>query len=687
MAAFRKFIHELRRRRVLRSGIAYAVGCWLLLQGADMLLPVFDGPDWIVQVLLGVFAAGFPVALVFAWFYAITPEGIKRTQELELDDSAKPIMDRRVDLIVIGLLVAALGLSLYGNLRSPDEPPQIVSILIADFENRTDEELYSGVLEDFLVVGLEVAPFVDNYSRKTAKALAATLPGSDSEAPVLDPETASLLALREGINIVIAGSVARTRDGLTININAMSAGDQKELFEVTEVVDADADVLAAIAAVAKDLRIELGNAEKPGIAGDSESFAVTNLEAAAEYLKAQDLQLDRRLEEAVVHYKKALQLDPEFARAYAGLALTEQYLGNADAATGNWKEALARLDRLTERGRLRTLGNYYMINQGNYDKALETYETLVSKYPADNVAQNNLAVTAFYALDFDRAMEVGREVAVRYPKHSGYRANYALYAMYASQFAEGLDVATALIDDDPTSAYAYLVLALSAAASGRLDDAEDAFRRMTELDQFGRSIGKEGLADLAMYRGDLDSALAILDAAIAEEQVLNATHTVALKQVMRAEALLRAGRNDRADEAIRTALQNAGGDPAILVPAARILIELGDMDAAGEVAAGLSASLSIPKQAYGKAVLAQVAAANEDWDNAVVHADAGLEIADLWLLRFVRAETLVRAGRRGEAQADLERCRERAGEGIAVFLNDRPSFRMLLDLDAVANAG
>ena len=197
MAAFRTFVHELRRRRVLQSGTAYVVGCWLLLQGADMLLPAFDAPDWIVQLLLGIFAAGFPIALVVAWFYAITPEGIRRTQELELDAGTKPIMDRRVDLIIIGLLVAALDISLYGNLRSPDEPPQIVSILIADFENRTDEELYSGVLEDFLVVGLEVAPFVDNYSRKAAKSLAATLPGSDVEAPTLDPETASLLALRE----------------------------------------------------------------------------------------------------------------------------------------------------------------------------------------------------------------------------------------------------------------------------------------------------------------------------------------------------------------------------------------------------------------------------------------------------------------------------------------------------------
>jgi len=244
-----------------------------------------------------------------------------------------------------------------------------------------------------------------------------------------------------------------------------------------------------------------------------------------------------------------------------------------------------RLDKLTERGQLKTLGNYYMINQRDYDKALETYERLVDKYPADNVAQNNLAVTAFYAMDFGQALEIGRAVADRFPDHSGYRANVALYAMYASRFDEASNEAQKVIDDDPSSAYAFFVLALTNAAVGNIDAAEDIHKRMTGLGQFSRPIATEGLADLALYRGDVEAAIAILDDAIEEEPALNANQTAAIKQVMQAETLLLAGERDKAQSAVDTALQYAGGDPAILVPAAIALVELGETGRAKAIAA------------------------------------------------------------------------------------------------------
>lgn len=189
---------------------------------------------------------------------------------------------------------------------------------------------------------------------------------------------------------------------------------------------------------------------------------------------------------------------------------------------------MSRLNTLTERGQLRTLGNYYAINQRDYAKAVETYERLIKRYPADNVAHNNLAVAAFYTLDFDRALEVGREVADRFPDHSGYRANFALYAMYASRFDEASSVAQELINDDPGSVYAFVVLALTHAAAGEFSAAEDTYQRMTKLDQFGQSIATEGLADLAIYRGDMGAAVTILDIAIEHELAQNANHAAAL---------------------------------------------------------------------------------------------------------------------------------------------------------------
>jgi tetratricopeptide (TPR) repeat protein len=681
-----KFFNELRRRKVFQAGIAYVVGGWLTVQVADVVLDAFDSPDSVLQGVITLVIVGLPVALLFSWFFDISSSGITRTKELTSEEVEAPQFDRRFSVLIIALLATGLLLSVYANLRSPPEEVVPVSILIADFDNESGNALFSGVLEDFLLVGLEVAPFVNAYSRKEATSIAAQITGDDAESQSLNSETAALVALRQGVDIVIGGTVSRDADGLTVTVTSVSTGDQQELFSVTETVDSDADVLSAVVDISEDVRRRLGKSGAHGGTRDSESFAVTNLEAAAEYLKAQDLQLDRKLEEAVVHYQKALEFDPEFARAYAGLALTQQYLGNSDAAAKNWQETLSRVDRLTERGRLRTLGNYFMINQGNYDKALETYESLVEKYPADNVAQNNLAVTAFYAMDFDRAMEVGREVAARYPGHSGYGANYALFAMYASRFEEAHDVAESVIEGDPASAYALLVLALTSAMSDDPGAANDTYQRMTELDQFARSTATEGLADLAIYRGDLDAAVAILDRGIEEELALNAGHTVALKKVMRAEVLFKMNRRQDAQDTIADLMQTSHGDPAILVPAAMTLIQLEMYDDAENIATEMIGGLSRSGRAYGHAIQASLASGKGDSDAAIQSANDAVQTLDLWFARYVRAQVLLSAGRTADATIDLEVCQQRIGEGIAVFLNDRPSFRLTRELDAAIEA-
>lgn len=681
MTLFSDKIREFRRRGVFRAGIAYLVGAWLLVQAADVLQPVFDMPEWIVRALIIALALGLPIALIVSWYFEITASGIKRTEDVPVDDPASPLLDRRSTFIIIALLVAGLSISIYGNFRTPNASRQLVTILIADFDNSSGNELFTGVLEDFLLIGLEAAPFVDAFSRKTAATIAADLPGTDDNVRTLNLENAALVALRQGVNIVIAGNVSRDDNALTVSVTGISAGDQQQLFSVTEQAKTDADILNTIASIAKKLRIKLGSTERPVGAGDSESFAVTNLEAAAEYLKAQDLQLNRRLEEAIVHYEKALLLDPDFTRAYAGLALTQQYLGNSDASTKNWEETLSRLNRLTERGRLRTLGNYFMINQQNYEKALETYESLVEKYPADNVAQNNLAVTAFYAMDFTRALDVGRDVAQRFPNHNGYRANLALYAMYASRFEEAYDEAQTVIDNDASSAYAFLVLALTSAVSGDIEAAEDAYRQMNALDQFGRSVASEGLADLAVYRGELDEAIRILDAAIEQELAQNSVHAAAIKRVMKAEVLQKTHDDEQARELLDAALSDANGDPAVLVPAALLLVDLGNSPQARIIAADLSQSLSKPRRAYADIVLAWDAAADGKFDVAIGLANSAVETEDLWLVRFIRAKIFLQAGMQTEATADLQVCKQRIGEGIAVFLTDRPSFRLVRDLE------
>ena len=203
--------------------------------------------------------------------------------------------------------------------------------------------------------------------------------------------------------------------------------------------------------------------------------------------------MSQRETEAVVQYREALRHDPEFGRAYSGLAASLLRLGRRDEAQKNWDEALRRTDRMTEREKLRTFGVYYLGITRNYDKAIETYEELVTKFPSDSAGYNNLAVAHFILLNFAKALEYGRKAIQIYPKTYRYRGNYALYAMYAGDFATAATTAQALIKEDPRIDGAYLPLAMEALSSGDAARARRTFEQAAGAGEVGASLSALGL--------------------------------------------------------------------------------------------------------------------------------------------------------------------------------------------------
>ncbi len=137
------FFGELRRRNVLRVGIAYVAASWVLLQVADIVLPTFAAPAWIMQVLVFTAALGFPLALVLAWFYDLTPEGLRVTSDLSADDAVK-FTARKLDFAIIGALALALVFVVVDqyfieedSTSSIDE--KIKSVAVLPFVNMSDD--------------------------------------------------------------------------------------------------------------------------------------------------------------------------------------------------------------------------------------------------------------------------------------------------------------------------------------------------------------------------------------------------------------------------------------------------------------------------------------------------------------------------------------------------------------------
>jgi tetratricopeptide (TPR) repeat protein len=506
----KKFIRELRRREVFRTAGLYVGICWILIEVANVVLPTFDAPDWSLRAVILTAVIGFPVMLVLAWVYDVTERGIL-TQAEPTDTIVAPLGTRKMDFVVIGILSVALMISVYLNVtRGPgtDEVPELVSILIADFDNQTGDAVFDGSLEQALQIGLESAPFVNTYQRSAALGVLSQI---QPDATRLSEESARLIAVREGIDIVLAGTIKPDGSGYKIEVRVFDGATGEETTDEDDKANSKLEVLEVVGGISGDLRKDLGDASVGyGTEGSVETFTAASIEAARDYTLAQELARAGKPDEALGYYASAVEKDPNFGRALSGWALTLFELGRTDEANALWERAIAQQGMMTERERLRTLGLYYMAVSKNYEKAIESYESLVTNFPADGAGHNNLAVAYFSTLNFERAMQEGLRVLEIYPTRTFYMQNFSLYAMYAGEFdlaeARGREV----IEKDPSRFYAWLPVAIAALSRGDLAGAESAYGSMIATGDRGASLGNLGLADMAIYRGRNPEAIELL---------------------------------------------------------------------------------------------------------------------------------------------------------------------------------
>ncbi len=148
------FWGELRRRNVLKVAVAYAVVAWLLAQIADLVLSAFELPSWVLQTFLAVAALGFPVVIILTWIYVLTPEGVKRTDDVFEPDAVTQLTGRKLGFAFAGIAVVTVGFFVVANYMRPAEEPKSLpnSIAVLDFINRgvssDDEYLANGLADE-----------------------------------------------------------------------------------------------------------------------------------------------------------------------------------------------------------------------------------------------------------------------------------------------------------------------------------------------------------------------------------------------------------------------------------------------------------------------------------------------------------------------------------------------------------
>jgi serine/threonine protein kinase/tetratricopeptide (TPR) repeat protein len=560
-------------------------------------------------------------------------------------------------------------------VASPEPAP--VSVLVADFENRVGDPVFTDSLEQALGIALEGASFIVPYRRSDARRIAAA---QLSAGPTLDEKTARLVAVREGINVVLAGGIEPQGSGYQLSIRALDTANGKVLGTITTSAKSKTDVLAAVASSASRIRKVLGDTtpESARLAA-AETVTSTSLEAVRDYSRAQDLLYNSKDEEAIASYKQAIAKDPNFGRAYSGWAIGAQNLGRRQEARDAWEKAVSLLDRMTEREKYRTLGNYYIAVPHNYEKAIESLSTLVRLYPNDRGGQVNIAISYFYLRNFAKALDHGRRSVEIAPKDVMNRANYALYAMYAGDFStaakEGLTVTT----QNPTVYRAYLPLAMAAIAGSDFEGARKAYEAMAATGAPGASLANLGLADLALYRGRPGEAEALLRQGIAADTRRQDSAGLAAKYTALAEALLDQGKTSPAVDPARRALAILG-QTAAAVPAARVLIAAGKPQDAQALAPVLAEELQPESRAYAKLLDGELALRDGHLVAATEAFGAAQKLTDIWWARLGLGTAYAQANHNAEALGEFELCAKRRGEATAIMLDDLPSIRYLAPL-------
>jgi serine/threonine protein kinase/tetratricopeptide (TPR) repeat protein len=582
-------------------------------------------------------------------------------------------------IAITALLMVLTGAGIAWYVRSRPQSSKVVahapvSVLVADFQNNTGDSLFDDTLEPMFNVALEGASFINGFNRGTARKVAAGLPNPSK---VLDEQTSRLIAVKEGIAAIVTGSLNKHGSGYSLSVDAIDALSGKKLASTTvNTADKDA-LLLQVPKLAVPIRKALGDTtpESVQLTAMQGTFSTDSLEAVHQYSVGMEQQFQGKWTDALKSFSKASQLDPNFARAYAGMAAASGNLGQPEAAEKNAKLAMEHVDRMTERERYRVRGMYYIWTE-NWQGCVEEYGELVKQYPVDNIGYSNLAACYARMLNMPKAMAEARRGLEVTPNDVLARMNFALYACYATDFKSCESGAKEVLKLNPRYEEAFLVLAYSQLGQGLLAQASDAYQKLEKISPWGASLAASGFGDLSMYRGNFREGGQILEKGAAQDLAADNRDAAADKLVMLSYANLSRGDKAAAVSAAERALADSQS-VKIRFLVARTFVEAGQLAKARALAAELASELQKSSHVYAKLILGEAALKEHDPNQAIQLFTEAKERTDTWLGRFDLGRAYLEAGAFTEADSEFDRCIQRRGEVLELFMDDDPTYSYL----------
>jgi TolB-like protein len=522
------FFAELKRRNVYKVAVAYAIVGWLLVQIATQVFPFLEIPNWVVRLVIVLVAAGFPIALVIAWAFELTPEGIKRTEDVDLPGGSSSNNRIWIYVAVIGAAFS-VGLFFIGRYTAPrtssaerEPPPPAVagsapqkSIAVLPLLNESgdprDEYFSDGLSEELIAAlaqirELKVIGRSSSFRFKERK------------------EESKTIGEKLGVATLLEGTVRKQGDRVRIVAELINAADGIELWTRTfdrELKDIFAVQQEIAAAVASSLKTTLLGSEQ----GSSANPATKNTEAHNAYLQGHYYFQRRNLEDyrkAVGHYDEAIRLDPDYALAYAERSEAWTLIGDLTGegktawpkARNDAEKAVAIAPALAEAHA--ALGWVRFFTEWRFAEGLSELKRAKELSPANPTANDLLARVIVYLGRLDEAENQGRQAVELDPLASAPKNNLARILWYEGKLDEADAVARKAAELQPNSASSRRWQVLVAIQRG---DKETALREaQLEPDE---SYRRFELAVAQYARGDRTAADAALADLIAHDQGLD----------------------------------------------------------------------------------------------------------------------------------------------------------------------
>jgi serine/threonine-protein kinase len=509
----RNFFAELKRRNVYKVAVAYVVAGWALAQGIAQVFPVFDVQNWIVRLIVLLIVIGFPIALVLAWAFEITPEGVKRTEDVDPAVQRSKKSHIWIYIVIVGALLS-IGLFMLGrygfrNATSSSNEVPAKSIAVLPFGNLSrdpDNEYFAAGIQDEIITRL--AQIAD------LKVISCT----STQRYKGSGQNLRQIANELGVTNIVEGSVQKANDRVHVNVQLLNALTDSHLWadtfdrKLTDVFGVESEIAKTIA---DTLRAKLTGREAATLsARPTENSAAHEL-----YLKGRFFWNKRDtndLEKALTYFQQAAKEDPNYALAWSGTADVYVLLplfGGANPADAYPKakeaanKAIALDPNLAEPHA--ALGLVANIFDFDFSLSLREFEKAISLNSNYATAHHWLGNSVLEGIgDFDRSIAELKRAIELDPLSIAINVDLGVSYYFAGLYQEGIAQTRKALDLDPNSHYAHYSLGQLLEVSGDLPGAIAEYKKSVALDNDPYPLALLGHAQA--LSGNRDGALQIL---------------------------------------------------------------------------------------------------------------------------------------------------------------------------------